>query len=662
MRFLFLQQRSGWLLLLLTMVFCGLASHAAAASERLMTEFRAGPRLALSEVLPDRHVLLGTGLAFTANDGFVASNDEFRAYRQRFAAAMGIARGLQVRAEVFYARAHNRFTTPQTLVAFGDAELGLRGVWKVVADFYAGFDTALKFYAGDGAATHYFSATSWDVRHVGGYRRGRLHTGYQIGYVRDRSARAVGGTPTLVESAAYNLAANDRLPFGLRADVAAGRFLPFVEYVADFVWGGPIAARRGPQWLSLGSGITMVKGLSVTPAIAFGVVQPKRTGVPTAQPWMLQLGLVYGFDAKQALYRLKQWLDPDPAVLNIDVIDAFRKRAISAARVTLYAGAVTATGEGGLRWVGYAARATYAVTAPYYSPATGMVLLSGGRKTTAVVELKPTVGWVRGRVLTPAPDNRAYLVLHDGSRAVSTVVHDRFELAFAPGLYAGFLTATGAVSRPVDLAVAAGVDIDLGEMILLARVPRAKRLPSQTNAAGEQVWYFFDASDRDSESAAEAEPGLASMESLVGDADAVLADIRRQAVAGDLGRPTTPASPQATADDGQGQVGSFGVGETELTRGDLRKVRELAEMILNDPSIAYVVIEGGADDTGSQAVNARISRQRAYSVANELHKYGVPDGKVAIKIEYYVRGAPEATAEARARERRVAVRVIRHGS
>jgi outer membrane protein OmpA-like peptidoglycan-associated protein len=149
---------------------------------------------------------------------------------------------------------------------------------------------------------------------------------------------------------------------------------------------------------------------------------------------------------------------------------------------------------------------------------------------------------------------------------------------------------------------------------------------------------------------------------LLRDESEIFRDVRKVASGKAIGTAIAPGSAAVPAEvpaGGDRPVGSFAVGSYELSEVDRRKIRELAELLISDPSIRYVVIEGGADDTGTTTTNRELSQRRAYAVFTELRKYGIPEQKVAMKVAYFVRSSPEVREDDRAKDRRVAVRVFR---
>ncbi|MDE5886050.1 MAG: OmpA family protein [Muribaculaceae bacterium] len=76
----------------------------------------------------------------------------------------------------------------------------------------------------------------------------------------------------------------------------------------------------------------------------------------------------------------------------------------------------------------------------------------------------------------------------------------------------------------------------------------------------------------------------------------------------------------------------FTISNTTVAKSEQPKVQQIADFLKENPE-SKVVITGYADKgTGTMAINLRLSKQRAQTVANELmNKYGIPSSRIEVK-------------------------------
>lgn len=99
----------------------------------------------------------------------------------------------------------------------------------------------------------------------------------------------------------------------------------------------------------------------------------------------------------------------------------------------------------------------------------------------------------------------------------------------------------------------------------------------------------------------------------------------------------------------------FDTGRAELRGGSHRNIQQLAHYLQQNPE-RKVLIEGFTDSTGSDALNQRLSEQRAAAVANALRRQGVAGDRMVTAgygKEYPVAGNNDA--QSRQLNRRVEV-------
>jgi outer membrane protein OmpA-like peptidoglycan-associated protein len=108
-----------------------------------------------------------------------------------------------------------------------------------------------------------------------------------------------------------------------------------------------------------------------------------------------------------------------------------------------------------------------------------------------------------------------------------------------------------------------------------------------------------------------------------------------------------------------GQVGStvqFRTGETTVRDSDRARIARLGTLVAGLPDVR-VRVSGFADARGDEALNLRLSQERASKVAAELEKAGVPKERLIIEGMGERFAASEAPADDQAFERCVEIRL-----
>ncbi|UCF45767.1 MAG: OmpA family protein [Myxococcales bacterium] len=105
---------------------------------------------------------------------------------------------------------------------------------------------------------------------------------------------------------------------------------------------------------------------------------------------------------------------------------------------------------------------------------------------------------------------------------------------------------------------------------------------------------------------------------------------------------------------------SFATGSDEILPNSEPILLEVADVLLRNPSLELVEIQGHTDNVGNQALNMRLSQQRAEAVQTWLIEHGVEPARLMAKGYGPTRPlAPNITQRNRARNRRVQFRIVR---
>ncbi len=105
---------------------------------------------------------------------------------------------------------------------------------------------------------------------------------------------------------------------------------------------------------------------------------------------------------------------------------------------------------------------------------------------------------------------------------------------------------------------------------------------------------------------------------------------------------------------------SFATGSDEILPNSEPLLLEVADVLIRNPDLELVEVQGHTDNRGDRALNMRLSQQRAESVARWLTQHGVEEDRLTSKGYGPTRPlVPNITQQNRARNRRVQFRILR---
>jgi outer membrane protein OmpA-like peptidoglycan-associated protein len=105
---------------------------------------------------------------------------------------------------------------------------------------------------------------------------------------------------------------------------------------------------------------------------------------------------------------------------------------------------------------------------------------------------------------------------------------------------------------------------------------------------------------------------------------------------------------------------SFATGSEEILPNSESLLLEVADVLIRNPDLELVEIQGHTDNRGDRALNMRLSQQRAESVKRWLTQHGVEQDRLTARGYGPSRPlAPNITQQNRARNRRVQFRIVR---
>lgn len=146
-----------------------------------------------------------------------------------------------------------------------------------------------------------------------------------------------------------------------------------------------------------------------------------------------------------------------------------------------------------------------------------------------------------------------------------------------------------------------------------------------------------------------------------GDFDIEFASLSLEMLSGEFEQ-CTSSMPLITFDDARDNSLYFETGKSDLqsTSNVSSLLDGIASVVVRDPDVAKVLVDGHTDSSGDEIDNLTLSSNRASSVAMELVNRGVPIEKIETRSHgQRYPDASNATSKGRNKNRRVQVRLIR---
>jgi outer membrane protein OmpA-like peptidoglycan-associated protein len=104
----------------------------------------------------------------------------------------------------------------------------------------------------------------------------------------------------------------------------------------------------------------------------------------------------------------------------------------------------------------------------------------------------------------------------------------------------------------------------------------------------------------------------------------------------------------------------FAVDKDQLSPVAASRLEAIAKLVLADPAVSMVYIDGHTDSSGAERHNQGLSKRRAQAVAAEFQALGVPKTKLLLRFHahrYPI--ASNATVQGKQQNRRTTVRLVR---
>ncbi len=539
---------------------------------------------------------LSLGSHFTAGSNVIRQRDQNRFFGGRlnlqgtFLKYFSANIGFQARNNV------NSYGRPRAMLALGDINLGLRGHYAPIDGVDLGLDLTLDVPSGFQIAGPDFSGTSVRPRLLGTFDvaalSGRdipLTFHANVGYRVDNSSNLVsqGIQLTRIERFAHNISAYDYLEFGLGAQYNLPYVSPFLAWNLSVPVAGddgicdaerplPCAEQVGfqsyPDTLSLGLQAEPIEQLTLQAALDLGLAPDQAEGVPTTAPYAIMLNASWTIDMEPRIERVTRRIEtirevaPPRGRIVGNVLDAETGDPVAGAKVQ-YLGEQSRTAQmtddtrGGFDSYGFEPKREIEmkISHPDYHAKTVTQTIQEGKQKLEV-QLKP-----KPREATV----EGTVVDGDGNPVSGATVS--FE---GPQQTSAQTDGSGAFSQTVKpgdytMTVSApdyltgGRDLELEE-----RDDQQMRVELQPSPDDE----------------------LASLSG-----DAIEVEERVQ----------------------------FETGSAELTGDSNAILDQVAAILLNNPNIVRVEVQGHTDDRGETSENMKLSQRRAETVKEYLVEQGI---------------------------------------
>jgi outer membrane protein OmpA-like peptidoglycan-associated protein len=541
-------------------------------------------------------------------------------------------------------------TDPEVILALGDLSLGLKGRIPVAKFWDIGLHAGVRFLSSatgvsfNGDSTNFAAdlISTWDLRRAVATRNVPLRFHLNFGFLVDQSAAllpagqcssSTSNDPCIrsrvVESFGYGIG-SDRFRLALAFDapvvVRSVGVAPFFEYHADIAVGdGDLTLRKalassvskdrlmGPaaQWLTLGLRVRPVAGLVVDAGLDVGLASPGFAYGSPVPSWALMGGLAYAYDwvgrtqkTKVVETKVTREIARGAAVGRIRGIvrDATTRKPLGGVIVRYTnrrESPQVSADDGG--WLSYGftpGRVSIEVLRDDYNPVVLESAANANTETPIEVLLTPKppmAGQVRGHATDPA-----------GLPVASTV---------------RFTSAAGAI-----------VDGDIeGGGTFTAKLPPGD-YAMQVAADG------FLAKQKE----------LTIQPAQVQTVDVVLTK-----------KPATPHVALTSNEITVKGVVHFGTSDAVIKLDGEQLLDEVVDVLLRNPQVRRVRVEGHTDNRGNADQNLVLSRNRAQAVVAYLVKQGVSPQR--LEAEGFGAGqplVPNVTPANRNRNRRVAFKIL----
>lgn len=559
----------------------------------------------MASAAPDKANTYRIGLVgmFSSGSDVIRHNDENDFLGARFLLQAQFLEHLSMNLGLETSNNVNTFGRPQSMLAQGDLHLGIRGHLEPTPGVHLAADVTGFLPTGFESGGYEPSAMSVRPRMIltadfgeflpkteGGQSIGLLGH-FNFGYLFDNSANLLSDPfqPTRIERFAHQISGYDYLQIGLGLEYATQYVAPFVAWNLDVpvnaddnicAAGAALgcASEKGfaayPDTLSLGLRAEPVENLGLSAGVDIGLTSTQADGIPATLPWQVVLG---------ASWRI----DPEPKVEYIETVVEKERVVRTAPEDGFILGTVTDAQTG---------KAIENAVIRYRKP---------GEKTAQATNSKGTFlsyGFAPGREIVMSVSHPDYTPVEarqmiEGNGEVQLNI--KLESANTEGKIDG---------RVID---------QKGKPVANARVQLSG--PQDVNVTTDSNGNF-----QKEVPAGQYSVAASAEDFMAGGRDVDV--LSEKTVQVEITLKPAPKEELVEVEGDQINIKQkvfFATGKATILNRSFDVLDQVASLLLSQPNIKKVVIEGHTDDVGADDLNLTLSKERAESVLQYLVKQGV---------------------------------------
>lgn len=565
----------------------------------------------IASAAPDKANTYRIGLVgmFSTGSDVIRHNDENDYLGARFLLQAQFLEYLSMNLGLGTSNNLNTFGRPQSMLAQGDLHLGIRGHFEPSPGIYLAGDVTGFLPTSFESGGYELSATSVRPRMLltadfgeflprtqSGQRIGLLGH-FNFGYLFDNSANLLDDRfqPTRIERFAHQISGYDYLQFGLGLEYATEYVAPFIAWNLDIpvnaddnicAPGAPLgcASEKGfaayPDTLSVGLRAEPVDNLGLSAGVDIGLTSTDADGIPVTLPWQVVLG---------ASWRI----DPEPKVEYIETLVETERVVRTAPEDGFILGTVTdaKTGE-----------PIENAVIRYRKP---------GEKTAQATNASGTFisyGFAPGR------------------EVVMTVSHPDYAPAEARQMIDGI----GEVKLDVKLKALNTKGKINGRVIDQQGNPVANARVQLSGPQDAQVSTDANGNFQQELTAGSYSVAASAADFMTGGRDVEIAADKTLQLT--ISLKPAPEEELVEVEGDQIRIKQkvfFETGKAAILERSFDVLDQVAALLLAQPSIKKVAIEGHTDDVGADDTNLKLSKERAESVLQYLVEQGVSAGRLS---------------------------------
>ncbi|TDP77138.1 OmpA family protein [Bradymonas sediminis] len=559
----------------------------------------------MASAAPDKANTYRIGLLgmFSKGSDVIRQNDENEYLGARFVLQAQFLEYLSMNLGLETSNNVNTFGRPQSMLAQGDMHLGIRGHYQPAPGIYLAGDLTGFLPTGFESAGYQPSAMSVRPRMMmtadfgeflpktqGGQSIGLLGH-FNFGYLFDNSANllAEGAQPTRIERFAHQISGYDYLQIGLGLEYATQYVAPFVAWNLDIPVNpddnicAPGAAlgcvtEKGfaayPDTLSLGLRAEPVQNLGLTAGVDIGLSSTDADGIPVTLPWQVVLG---------ASWRI----DPEPKIEYIETVVEKERVVRTAPQDGFILGTVTDADTG---------KPVENAVIRYRKPGEHTAQATNASGTFLSYGFAP------------------------GKEIVMSVSHPDY----APAEARQMIDGNGEVSLKIKLQSVNKSGKISGRIVDQDGKPVANARVKLSGAKNLEVTTDSNGQFNQELPAGSYTVGASAEDYMAGGRDVQVAADKTLQVNITL----KPAPKEELVEVSGDQIRIkqkvfFATGKATILERSFDVLDQVASVMLTNPTIKKVAIEGHTDDVGDDAMNLKLSKERAQSVLDYLVKQGV---------------------------------------